>query len=127
MPPQDAARIVQSLYHQFTSMETALHIVTDRAADDTSNFSYLHHAAMQYLFTHLPDSVQAEISRVFQIRFPGLVPIVQDASGHGYYTAEQLSKALDMPLAEVRERIEAMIAAGQGLRFADISKLRKIH
>lgn len=131
----DSARIIQALTRQFKSFDEALAIIgatgddPNRANPDraTANFSYLHHAAIQFIFFQLPEEARAEVGRVFQIRFPSLTPVAVDDAGRGYFTAEQLSAALDMPLAEVRERIEAMIAAGQGLRFTDIKNLHKVH
>ena len=126
----DSAQIIQALAHQFATLDEALAII-DVASNGpgaaAANFSYLHHAAIQFIFFQLPQEARAEIGRVFQIRFPSLTPVAVDNAGRGYFTAEQLSKALDMPLAEVRERIEAMIAAGQGLRFTDIKNLHKVH
>jgi hypothetical protein len=52
---------------------------------------------------------------------------LQDETGYGYYTAEQLSLALQIPLAEVHEKIEAMVAAGQGVRFGDGIRLQKVN
>ena len=126
----DSARIIQALASQFHSLDEAVAIIgaTGNGSEQAAvNFSYLHHAAIQFIFFQLPQEARAEIGRVFQIRFPALTPIAIDDAGHGYFTAEQLSQALDMPLAEVHERIEAMIAAGQGLRFADIKKLHRVH
>ena len=130
LPAYDSARIIQALAQQFQSLDEALAIAgaEGNGLDGaTGNCSYLHHAAIQFIFFQLPQEARAEIGRVFQIRFPSLTPIAVDEAGRGYFTAEQLSQALDMPLAEVIERIEAMIAAGQGLRFADIKNLHKVH
>jgi len=126
----DSARIIQGLASQFQSLDQALAVagVSEQSPAGTAdNFSYLHHAAIQFIFFQLPQEARTEIGRVFQIRFPSLTPIAVDEAGHGYFSAEQLSQALGMPLAEVRERIEAMIAAGRGLRFADIKNLHKVH
>jgi hypothetical protein len=126
----DSARIIQALTCQFHSLDEAVAIISaagDGPKEAAVNFSYLHHAAIQCIFFQLPEEARTEIGRVFQIRFPALTPVAVDNAGRGYFTAEQLSEALDMPLAEVRERIEAMIAAGQGLRFADIKNLHKVH
>ena len=130
LPAVDSARIIQRLVSQFQNFDQALAIAgidENNPHGATVNCSYLYHAAIQFIFFQLPQEARAEIGRVFQIRFPSLTPIAVDDAGHGYYTAEQLSQALDMPLDEVRERIEAMIAAGQGLRVADIKNLRKVH
>ena len=127
----DSARIIQALARQFHSLDEAQVIIGATGGDSpggtTANFSYLHHAAIQFIFFQLPQEARAEIGRVFQIRFPSLTPVAVDDAGRGYFSAEQLSEALGMPLAEVRERIEAMLAAGQDLRFADIKKLHKVH
>jgi len=126
----DSTRIIQGLARQFQSLDEALAVagVSERHPEGSAeNFSYLHHAAIQFIFFQLPQEARAEIGRVFQIRFPSLTPVAVDNAGHGYFSAEQLSQALGMPLAEVHERIEAMIAAGQGLRFADIKNLHKVH
>lgn len=123
----DSARIIQALSMQFSDLHSALMAVGQIQGEQTERPSYLYHAAMQYLFANLPDNVKQEVTGAFQLRFPGLVPALQDENGQGYYTAEQLAKALDIPLAEVQERIEAMVAAGQGIRFADGVKLRKVH
>lgn len=128
LPALDSARIIQALTAQFRSFDEALAILNSGGSNEvTANFSYLHHAAIQFIFFQLPQEARTEIGRVFQLRFPSLIPVAVDDAGRGYFTAEQLSEALDMPVAEVRERIEAMIAAGQGLRFADIKKLHKVH
>jgi len=133
LPAFDSARIIQALARQFESLDQALAIAGAEGNEGhgldgaAANFSYLHHAAIQFIFFQLPQEARAEIDRVFQIRFPSLIPVAVDEAGRGYFTAEQLSQALDMPLAEVHERIEAMIAAGQGLRFADIKNLHKVH
>ncbi|MDR3088332.1 MAG: hypothetical protein LBU39_00750 [Desulfobulbaceae bacterium] len=122
----DSAKIIAALVRQFHDLDEAVS-VTNITPNGEEQFSYLHHAAMQFIFAQLPPEARAEIGRAFQIRFPSLTPIAVDDAGRGYFTAEQLSEALDMPLAEVRERIEAMIEAGQGLRFADIKNLHKVH
>jgi len=126
----DSARIIQGLASQFQSLDQALAVagVSGQSSNTTvENFSYLHHAAIQFIFFQLPPEARTEIGRVFQLRFPSLTPIAVDDAGHGYFSAEQLSEALGMPLVEVRERIEAMIAAGRGLRFADMKNLHKVH
>ena len=126
----DSARIIQALARQFHNLDEAVAIIgasDDGAKPEAANFSYLHHAAIQFIFSQLPPEARTEIGRVFQIRFPALTPIAVDDAGRSYFTAEQLSEALGMPLSEVRERIEAMIAAGQDLRFADIKNLHKVH
>lgn len=82
---------------------------------------------MRFIFEHVPDEAREEIVRVFHMRFPGLVPQLQDDEGRGYYTAEQLAEALGIPLGEVNERIEAMIAAGDGIVNGRGRKLRKVH
>lgn len=89
--------------------------------------SYLQHALMRYIFDTVPEEARTEIVKVFHMRFPGLVPQLQDEEGKGYYTAEQLAKALDIPLYEVNERIEAMIAAGETISLGNGKKLRKVH
>lgn len=123
----ESARIIHALYLQFMDLDSALLAVAVDEKRETEKTSYLLHAAMQYIFNNVPDTIRAEITQAFQLRFPGLVPALQDEDGQGYYTAEQLSAALDIPLAEVHERIDAMVAAGQGIKFGDGVKLRKVH
>jgi hypothetical protein len=126
----DSTRVIQGLASQFQSLDQALAVAgaLGHSPDGTAeNFSYLHHAAIQFIFFQLPQEARTEIGRVFQIRFPSLTPVAVDNAGHGYFSAEQLSQALGMPLAEVHERIEAMVTAGRGLRFADIKSLHKVH
>ncbi|HBG18225.1 MAG TPA: hypothetical protein DDY32_02840, partial [Desulfobulbaceae bacterium] len=72
-------------------------------------------------------AARAGLNRLFQENHPGLVPQLQDETGFGYYTAEQLSVALHIPLAEVNEKIEAMVAAGQGIRFGDGIRLHQVN
>ena len=63
----------------------------------------------------------------FASSHPGLVPLLRDGEGRGYYTAEQLSQALAIPVAEVHERVGAMVEAGQKVRFADPRDGEKIN
>ncbi len=127
LSPADSAKIIKALHDQFTNPADVVQVVTviDRAPDREA--SYLIHAAMQYLYENIPQATRVELNRSFQERHPGLVPLLQDETGYGYYTAEQLSLALQMPLAEVHEKIDAMVVAGQGIRFGDGIRLQKVN
>lgn len=127
LSPYDGEKIIQGIYRQFASLESALQAVGEEHCQAIPNSSYLQHAAMRYIFDNVPETAKTEISRAFHLRFPGLVPRMQDEEGRGYYTAEQLSEALDIPLSEVNERIDAMVTAGKGIAVAHGKKMRKIH
>lgn len=122
----DGERIIASLYKRFSDLESALQVVGGESCG-VGSASYMTHAVMRYIFEHVPEEARAEITRVFRLRFPGLIPQLQDDDGRGYYTAEQLAEALDVPVQEVNERIEAMIAAGDGVATSSGRKLRKVH
>lgn len=126
LAPHDGEKIIRGIYRQFSDLEGALAAI-GRDTSDVSAASYLNHAAMQFIFDHVPEAAREEITRVFHLRFPGLVPVLQDEQGRAYYTAEQLSAALDIPLSEVNERIDAMVSAGQGIVIRDGGTLRKVH
>lgn len=127
LSPYDGENIIQGLYRQFVSLESALQAAGEESCRRTSKSSYLQHAAMRYIFDNVPDTARSEIARAFHLRFPGLIPRMQDDEGRGYYTAEQLSEALDIPLSEVNERIEAMMTASNTIAVGQGKKLRKIH
>jgi hypothetical protein len=126
LSPGEGERIIKALRDSFASPEDALQVVMgpERGREKPS---YLVHAAMHALYEQLPPTAQAELQRHFSLRHPTLVPLLRDDHGHGYYSAEQLALALDIPLAEVQERIEAMVAAGQGIRFADGIVVEKVN
>jgi hypothetical protein len=127
LSPADSAKIIKALYDQFTDPADALQVVTVIGADPGRDVSYLMHAAMHYLYENIPQAIRIDLNRGFQESHPGLIPLLQDETGYGYYTAEQLSLALQIPLAEVHEKIDAMVAAGQGIRFADGIHLQKVN
>lgn len=127
LSPADSAKIIKVLHDQFTDPADAVKVVTVTGAEPIQDASYLMHAAMQYLYENIPEASRADLIRFFQQSHPGLVPLLQDETGYGYYTAEQLSFALKIPLAEVHEKIDAMVAAGQGIRFGDGIHLQKVN
>ncbi|MFV0437530.1 MAG: hypothetical protein ACK5PS_09115 [Desulfopila sp.] len=127
LSPYDGERIIVGLYRQFRDLESALMAAGEEFRPSSAGSSYLQHAAMRYIFDHVPDEKRSELVRVFHLRFPGLVPQLQDDQGRGYYTAEQLAEALQMPLSEINERIEAMITAGQNIATGEGRKLHKVH
>lgn len=127
LSPYDSARIIKALHSQFSNLTDAVEVVTTAEGGRDSGESYLIHAAMQFLYENIPEAARKGLHRLFQENHPGLVPQMQDESGYGYYTAEQLSVALRIPLTEVHEKIEAMIAAGQGIRFGDGIRLQKVN
>jgi hypothetical protein len=127
LSPYDSARVIKALHDQFGRLADAVEVVTAGEKGDGREESYLIHAAMQYLYENIPDAARDGLHRLFQESHPGLVPQLQDESGYGYYTAEQLSVALRIPLDEVHEKIEAMVAAGQGIRFGDGIRLQKVN
>ncbi len=127
LSPYDGEKVIQGIYRQFASLESALQAAGEERCQSAVNSSYLQHAAMRYIFDNVPDTAKTEIARAFHLRFSGLVPRMQDDEGRGYYTAEQLSEALDIPLNEVNERIDAMMSASNGIAVAQGKKMRKIH
>ena len=127
LSPYDSARTIKALYGQFVSLADAVAVVSAAEAGRGGEESYLVHAAMQYLYENIPEAARAGLNRLFQENHPGLVPQLQNETGFGYYTAEQLSVALRIPLAEVNEKIEAMVAAGQGIRFGDGIRLHQVN
>lgn len=126
LSPGEGERIIKALRDSFVSLEDALQVVTgsERGAEKPS---YLVHAAMHVLYEQLPPTARTELQRHFSLRHPALVPLLRDSHGHGYYTAEQLALGLGIPLTEVQERIEAMVEAGQGIRFADGIVVEKVN
>ena len=124
LSPYEAEKIIHGLYAQFDNLEGALSSAGEKGLKGSS---YLQHAAIRYIFNHIPESARKEIEEAFHLRFPELVPLLQDEEGQGYYTAEQLAEVLNIPLAEVNERIEAMIIAGQPIRTPEGKVLRKVH
>lgn len=127
LSPRDSEKIIQSLHRQFTDLVDAALVVTAAGIETGEQTSYLIHAAMQFLYENVSETTREELNRGFQASHPGLVPQLQDESGYGYYTAEQLSEALQIPLSAVHEKIDAMVAAGQGLRFGDGIQLQKVN
>lgn len=127
LSPYDGEEIIQGLYGQFDDLPTALQAAGEEGCSAGGKSSYLQHAVMRFVFENVPDTARTEIARAFHLRFPGLVPQLLDEEGRGYYTAEQLSKALDIPLQEINERIDAMITAGRSIRMGEGKQLRKIH
>ncbi len=123
----NSAKIIKALHDQFENLADAAQVATSAGAEHSQGVTYLTHAAMQYLYENVPIEVRVDLNRDFQASHPGLVPLLQDESGNGYYTAEQLSLALQIPLAEVYEKIDAMVAAGQGIRFGDGIRLHKVN
>jgi hypothetical protein len=127
LSPSDAEKIIKALHDQFLTLADAVEVVTTPRAEPGQDASYLIHAAMQYLYENVPSAIREDLNRGFQESHPSLVPMLQDAAGYGYYTAEQLSVALQISLAEVHEKIDAMVAAGQGIRFGNGIRLRKVN
>lgn len=127
LSPYDGEKIIQGLYNQFRDLESAIKTAGEERCPPGSGSSYLQHAVMRFIFDNVPEEARAEVARAFHMRFPGLVPQMQDEDGRNYYTAEQLSEALDIPLSEVNERIEAMVTAGKTIHFGNGKKLRKVH
>lgn len=127
LSPYDGEKIILGLYRQFKDLESALQAAGEEMCASPAKSSYLQHAVMRYIFEHVPEDARSEIARAFHLRFPGLVPQLQDEDGRGYYTAEQLAEALQIPLSEINERIEAMITAGLSVSTGQGRKLRKVH
>lgn len=127
LSPYDGEKIIQGVYTQFSDLETAIKAAGEEGCRESVGSSYLQHAVMRYIFENVPDTARTEIARAFHLRFPGLIPTMQDEDGRGYYTAEQLSKALDIPLSEVNERIDAMVTASRSIQMGQGKKMRKIH
>ena len=127
LSPYDAEKIIQGLFRQFESLEAALEASGDETCTGGTGSSYLQHAVMKYLFAHMPLSARQEITEIFHSLFPDLTPHLQDEEGRGYFTAEQLSHALGIPLSEVQERIDAMVASGQVIQTPDGKLVRKVH
>ncbi len=127
LSPADSEKIIKALHDQFVSLEDALEVVSSAGAESGRDASYLTHAAMYYLYENIPLATRTDLHRGFQESHPGLVPLLQDEAGYGYYTAEQLSLALQIPLVEVYEKIDAMVDAGQGIRFGDGIRLQKVN
>lgn len=126
LAPGEGERIIKALRDSFASPEDALQVVMS-SESGVEKPSYLVHAAMYALYDQLPPTARAELQHSFSLCHPALVPLLRDSHGHGYYTAEQLALALDIPLAEVQKRIEAMVEAGQGIRFADGIVVEKVN
>ena len=101
LSPADSAKIIKALHDQFTDLADAVEVVTAATAQTGRDESYLIHAAMQYLYENMPMDIRNALNRGFHESHPGLVPLLQDEEGYGYYTAEQLSEVLQIPLAEV--------------------------
>lgn len=123
----DAEKIIMGLYGQFESLESALQAAGEEGCPTGGNSSYLQHAIMKYIFNSVPESARKELEEAFHLRFPGLVPLLQDEEGRGYYTAEQLAEALGIPLDEVHERIDAMVTSGQVIESSEGRRMRKVH
>jgi hypothetical protein len=123
----DSEKIIKALYDRFTDMTAAAVVAAAADSRPDGSASYLTHAAMRYLYENMTFEVRADLQRSFQESHPELVPLLQDEAGLAYYTAEQLSLALQIPLARVHEKIEAMVAAGQGIRFGDGIHLKKVN
>lgn len=127
LSPYDAEIIIQGLFSQFENPEAALAAAGDENCTDGNGSSYLQHAVMKYLFAHMPESAKQEITETFHSLFPNLIPHLQGDDGRGYFTAEQLAAALGIPLQEVHERIDAMVASGQVIQTPEGKLVRKVH
>jgi len=92
-----------------------------------SKSCYLDHAAIQYVYENVPKNVRNQLIGEFRKKFPLLIPHLEDAQGKPYYTAEQLSKTLNIPLLEVQEKIDAMVEAGREISFIRAPDLKKVH
>lgn len=127
LSPYDGEKIIQGVYNQFRDLASAIKAAGEESCPHGGGSSYLQHAVMRFIFNNVPEDARAELTQAFHLRFPGLVPQLQDEDGRNYYTAEQLSEALDIPVSEVNERIEAMVSAGKTIHFGEGKKLRKVH
>lgn len=127
LSPHDSAPIIQALFKQFEGLEEALGSLEAMPPPPGAGPSLLQHAVMQYVFHVAPDTVKHEITEAFHLRFPGLIPALQDEKGKGYYTVDQLAKALGVSPGEVQERIEAMETAGQDIERSEGKDLHKVH
>lgn len=123
----ESSFIVQALYEKFTSLEEALSDMVGGGVERKQMSSYLDHAAVQYIFKNVPKDVRSELIGEFRKRFPLLLPHIEDARGTPYYTAEQLSRTLNVPLQEVQEKVDAMLEAGKDIRFLRTPVSKKVH
>jgi hypothetical protein len=121
----ESSCIIQALCRKFSSLEDALSDMVGSWEGRKS--SYLDHAAVQYIFENVPKDVRSELVDEFRRRFPLLLPHIEDAQGTPYYTAEQLSKTLNVPLREVQEKVDAMVEAGKDIRFLRAPAPKKVH
>ena len=125
--PHEAEKIIARLYAAMDSMEGALAVLESDKLNSERGHSYLVHAAMRFLFDNVPEGRRAELETAFFQQYPGLVPQLRDENGYGYYTADQLAEALNLPLEKVRMQIDAMVASGQGVKFAKGIRLKPVH
>lgn len=125
--PYEVEKIIASLYSRITSMEAALATLESGTKVNLGGNSPLVHATMRYLFDNMPANRRAELETLFLEQHPELVPRLYDDDGHRYYTAEQLAEALNMPVEKVRKQIDAMAAAGQGVRLSDGLRMKMLH
>lgn len=123
----ESSCIIQALYEKFSSLEEALNDMVGGEAERQQKSSYLDHAAVQYIFENVPKDVRSELVGEFRRRFPLLLPHIEDAQGTPYYTAEQLSQTLNVPLHEVQEKVDAMLEAGKDIRFLRTPAPKKVH
>jgi len=125
--PYETEKIIASLYCRITSMEDALAALESGAEANLAGNSFLVHATMRFLFDNMPANRRAELETLFLQQHPELVPHLYDDDGHRYYTAEQLAEALNMPIEKVRKQIDAMVAAGRGVRDASGVRVKMLH
>jgi hypothetical protein len=121
----ESSRIIQALYRKFSSLEDALNDMVAGKSEPKS--CYLDHAAIQYVYENVPKNVRNQLISEFRKKFPLLIPHLKDAQGKPYYTAEQLSKTLNIPLLEVQEKIDAMVEAGREVSFIRVPDLKIVH
>lgn len=121
----ESSHIIQALYKKFTSLDNALKDMSEKESQQKS--SYLDHAAVQYIFNHVPEDVRDKLVGEFRRKFPLLIPHLEDDQGTPYYTAEQLSQTLNIPLQEVHEKIDAMVEAGKDISFIETQDFKKVH